>query len=448
MLTRKAGFWRAAARLAVCPAAVLVAFSALGGRANAAENAPFYLRDGDRVVFYGDSITEQSFWGAGAYADFTETYVLTRFPTMKVGFTNSGWGGDAVSWSGGGPVDVRVQRDIVDHNPTVVTVMLGMNDGKYRSFDPPTFDAYRDGYRRIVDTVLKDLPGVRLTLIEPSPYDDFTRAPNFEGGYNEVLLRYAQFVKGLAAEKGLNSADFNTPVVAMLKSARDIEPALSQKIINDRIHPGPGAHLLMAEALLKSWNAPAVVTDVEIDAAKGVVVRTVGTQVGGLIPESAKPVPRACNWTQFDDAIPMPVDLTDAATALAVRNSDFIDALDREPLQVTGLVAASYFLRIDGETVGEFSRDQLTAGVNLATLPTPMARQAAEVHKLTERRNHIHFIRWHWIQVSLFQDGTTNAIAAAGPPLLKALDDEEAEVTSQQRAKAQPVLHRFELDPR
>jgi hypothetical protein len=50
--------------------------------------------------------------------------------------------------------------------------------------------------------------------------------------------------------------------------------------------------------------------------------------------------------------------------------------------------------------------------------------------------------------VSLFQDGTTNAIAAAGPPLLKALDDEEAEVTSQQRAKAQPVLHRFELDPR
>jgi len=460
MMTRKAESWRAAARLVLCPAIVLTALSALGSLAAEAENAPFYLRDGDRVVFYGDSITEQSFWGAGAYADFTETYVLTRFPKLKVDFTNSGWGGDAVSWSGGGPVDVRVQRDIIAHNPTVVTIMLGMNDGKYRSFDQPTFDTYRDGYRRIVDTILKDLPGVRTTLIEPSPYDDFTRTTSFEGGYNAVLIRYAQFVKGLAAEKGLNVADFNSPVVAMLESARDIDPALSQKIINDRIHPGPGAHLLMAEALLRSWNAPSVVTDVEIDAGKG-VVHAVGTEISGLTPEPTTyapedtlwsyripPKPRVLGWTQTDDALPMPVDLADPATALAVHTSDFFDALDREPLQVTGLRAPAYVLKIDGETIGELTRDQLAAGINLATFPTPMSKQATEVHKLTERRNHIHFIRWHWIQVGLFQDGTTNAIAAAGPPLLKALDDEEADVTAQQRAAALPVPHHFELDPK
>jgi lysophospholipase L1-like esterase len=425
---------------------VLPALALLAARARAEPAGSFYLKDGDRVVFYGDSITEQSFWGAGAYADFTETYVLTRFPGLNVDFTNSGWGGDAVSWSGGGPVDVRVQRDIVAHNPTVVTIMLGMNDGKYRAFDQGIFDTYRDGYRKIVDTLRKDVSGLRITLIEPSPFDDVTRAPNFEGGYNAVLLRYAQFVKGLADEDWLTAADFNTPVVAMLEKAKAADPALAQKIINDRIHPGPGAHLLMAEALLKSWNAPSLVTDVEIDAAKGVAVRSEGARIGALEPEPASSR-RMFAWNETDDSLPMPVDLSDPATALAIHCSDFVDSLDREDLRVTGLGADHYALKIDGMSVGIFTKEQLAAGVGLALLPTPMAKQAAEVHKLTERRNHIHFIRWHWIEVSLSQDGTTEAIAAAVPPLLKALDDEEADVTAQQRAKAQPVAHLFQLEP-
>ena len=33
------------------------------------------------------------------------------------------------------------------------------------------------------------------------------------------------------------------------------------KLIPDRIHPIAAIHLLMAEALLRAWNAPAVVTD-------------------------------------------------------------------------------------------------------------------------------------------------------------------------------------------
>ena len=35
----------------------------------------FYLRENDRVVFYGDSITDQRL-----YTTFTETFVVTRFP--------------------------------------------------------------------------------------------------------------------------------------------------------------------------------------------------------------------------------------------------------------------------------------------------------------------------------------------------------------------------------
>src|SRR6266567_7164613 len=103
----------------------LVAFVALHARAES-----FALKDGDRVVFYGDSITDQRL-----YTTFTETYVLTRFPRMKVTFVHSGWGGDRVTGGGGGPIDVRLRRDVIAYRPSVMTIMLGMNDASYRAYD-------------------------------------------------------------------------------------------------------------------------------------------------------------------------------------------------------------------------------------------------------------------------------------------------------------------------
>src|ERR1700733_6164526 len=94
----------------------------------------FYLKDGDRVVFYGDSITDQRL-----YTTFTETFVITRFPTLDVTFTHSGWGGDRVTGGGGGPIDLRLERDVFPYHPNVVTIMLGMNDGSYRAFDQGLF---------------------------------------------------------------------------------------------------------------------------------------------------------------------------------------------------------------------------------------------------------------------------------------------------------------------
>ena len=88
----------------------------------------FYLRDGDRVVFYGDSITDQRL-----YTVLTEDFIVTRYPKLNVTFIHSGWGGDRVSGGGGGPIQVRLQRDVIAYRPTVMTVMLGMNDGQYRA---------------------------------------------------------------------------------------------------------------------------------------------------------------------------------------------------------------------------------------------------------------------------------------------------------------------------
>ena len=132
--------------------------------------APFALRDGDRVVFYGDSITQD-----GAYARFVEEYVRTRFPQWDIRFYNAGVGGDTVRGGGAGPIDVRLERDVIAFKPTVVTIMLGMNDGGYKPFDPMTLATFGEGYRAIVARLQQALPGVRLTFIRSSPFDDVAR---------------------------------------------------------------------------------------------------------------------------------------------------------------------------------------------------------------------------------------------------------------------------------
>jgi lysophospholipase L1-like esterase len=409
----------------------LVAFISIQARAEG-----FALKDGDRVVFYGDSITDQRL-----YTTFAETYVVTRFPKLNVSFVHSGWGGDRVTGGGGGPIDLRLRRDVFAYKPTVMTIMLGMNDGSYRAFDEKIFDTYATGYQHIIDSVKKELPGIRITVIQPSPFDDVTQPPRFEGGYNAVLLRYSQFVKELADREKLNVADLNAPVVAALEKAKASDAELAKKIVPDRVHPGPGGHLLMAGELLKSWNAPATVSTVTFNASAKKLPDTRGTKISGLKTGDE------ISWTQLDEALPMPVDLNDPVVALAVKSSDFIQTLDQQPLKVTGLTSDNYSLKIDGDEIGAFTKEQLAEGVNLATLPTPMAKQAAEVHKLTLQHNNVHFQRWRQIQVPLAENKSAK-VQKAVKDLMDALDDEEAGVVRQQRAAAQPKPHQFQLAPK
>ncbi|MDR0903002.1 MAG: SGNH/GDSL hydrolase family protein [Opitutaceae bacterium] len=411
--------------------AVLALFLAAAGAAS--PDSGFYLKDGDRVVFYGDSITDLR-----VYSTFTETFAVTRFPSLNVTFTHSGWGGDRVGGGGGGKIDARLERDVYAHKPTVVTVMLGMNDGGYRAFDQKLFDTYRDGIRHIADSVRKKLPGIRMTLIQPSAYDDVTRAPRFSGGYNGVLVRYGEAVKEIAAAAGQTTADLNAPVVAMLQKANAADAAIAAKLIPDRVHPGRAGGLVMAGELLKAWGAPALVSDVAIDAAGGRVASARNTVVSSLAVSGD-----GVTWAQLDGALPMPIETNNPAATLAVDASGFNDALNRQILRVTGLAAVDYELKIDGKPAGRFTAAQLAGGINLATLPTPMAAQAAEVHNLTLQRTALHNIRWRNFQVP--GERATEDVRATLPGIVGELDAAVVAVTAAQRAAARPVLRHYAL---
>src|SRR5438105_8079158 len=104
----------------------------------------FLIHVGDRVVFLGDSITEQRL-----YTTYIEAYALTRHPNWNLTFRNVGWGGDTSRLRQRAHPDEKqlfaadeaaqqkmveesvgkgLSRDLLPLKPTFVTIKFGMND--------------------------------------------------------------------------------------------------------------------------------------------------------------------------------------------------------------------------------------------------------------------------------------------------------------------------------
>ena len=444
--------------------AVLLAPS--GARADAATEPSFFLHAGDRVCFYGDSITEQRYYGVDV-----QTFVRTRFPGLQVKFVNSGVGGDRVTGGWAGPIDRRLERDVFPFQPIVVTIMLGMNDAQYRAFDEQIFNTYTNGYEHIIQSLQAHLPGVRIVLILPTPFDDVTEAPKFPGGYNAVLLRYAASVRELAAAHQLMCVDFMTPLVEVMQKVQAEDSKLAHAVIPDRIHPSPVGELVMAQALLQAWNAPATVSSVTIDAAKRAVLESDKTKVDDLAGADG-----TISWTQLDERLPFPIlglhedwphfpptensqwgshsflwpapapkwDYTNNVAQMIVKASGFYGALNQEMLKISGLSAGEYQLKINGQAVGEFSNQQLSEGINLAALRTPMLEQAYAVLALVWKQVQWRFFAWREIQLRLMDNPDQN-VQQAVDSLVAALEAQKQSDAEQQYVAARPQPTRYEL---
>jgi lysophospholipase L1-like esterase len=390
-----------------------------------------FASDGDRVAFYGDSITDNS-----PYCRQVELFNHTRFPNLNARYYNAGMSGDRVTGGGLGPVDQRLSRDLFSRRPTVVTIMLGMNDASYHPFDQGIFDTYQKGYQHIAARLKAEDPKARVWLVRPSPFDDVTRPIGFPpNGYNGVLLQYSDFVSDLAQKDGYGVVDENAPLTSVIAKINATDPTDALKVLPDRVHPGWQGDYLMSEQILKAWGAPSLVSSVVIDGKTGqevaanASIRDFHTGAGVA-------------WTEQENCLPFPIPRNDAVLNAILANSDLDQALNQEMLTVRGLEAGSYKFQIDGKVVASLTADQLATGVNLATLDTPMIQQAIQVRDLTEKRNAIWYQRWRQLDYGM-QDMPSGKLEAAK----RALDGLDDELVAEQHRVAQPKPHKFEIVP-
>jgi lysophospholipase L1-like esterase len=385
--------------------------------------ANFALKDGDRVVFYGDSITEQML-----YTNYVETLVRTRFPSLNVQFVSRGVGGDSAEGGWMGSISQRITRDVKPEKPTRIVVMLGMNDGKYLLYNPENERVFRNNYRKMLDLFQTETPTAKMTLIRSSPYDEVTRKPPVPG-YNQTLLNFGRNVEAFAKERGHEYVDFNEPVVQVLKKGRAQNNTLASSIIPDAVHPAAAGHVVMAGQLVRKWGIKGLISNVWFDAEETRLIEKESTTISDLKREN-----EGWSWTQDDLQLPFPYEPEMFASLVF---SDFNEAINRQQLRVTRLERGEYRLRIDGMEVGSWTAKELSEGVNLSYVETPMMVQAKGVMKKVFERNLDDHNFW--------REGSIPEATPHSELAKKAHQAKMQALTEATKMAAMPKAHRFEL---
>ena len=354
----------------------------------------FFLHDGQRVVFLGDSNTF-----AGQYIAYLDAYLLTRYPDRKYELLNLGLPSETACGLSEPDhpyprpdVHERLDRVLAKTKPDVVVLCYGMNDGIYYPFGEDRFKKYQDGVMDVIDRVTK--AGAKVVVLTPPPFDPqpvrdkllpkgadkFSWMRPYEG-YDDVLKRYSDWLLTLR-DKGIMVVDAHEAVSRHVEKMRKSDP--KYHLSGDGVHIDASGHWLVAQAILEAWDAPADVDAAVIDAKIG---KATAGDVSDLSLDGG-----TIRFT-WRTRLPMPAD--PAWNGRLAEVEKIADRLNRQRLTVLNAPREKYELWEGEKKVGEVGREELAAGVDLtrfADLSTYV--RAAELGKLAAERSHLLGLAW------------------------------------------------------
>ncbi|WP_410788407.1 SGNH/GDSL hydrolase family protein [Kribbella sp. C-35] len=197
------------------------------------------LRAGSTVMFTGDSITDcqrgesEDGLGFGYPLRIAGEWGL-RHPDRPVTWLNSGIAGNKVM-----DLEARWQTDVRDVRPDVVSILVGMNDVGWHTYDPDGYVIPTEEFAAAYDGLLTPLAdaGTQLILVEP------------------FLLPISGTIEVGAARVG---------VEGRRKWRADLDPKI--QVVRE-LAQKHGAHLLAADGMFAELSAT---TDPEYWCADGV----------------------------------------------------------------------------------------------------------------------------------------------------------------------------------
>jgi len=386
----------------------------------------FALKDGDTLVFLGDSIT-----AARGYTKIVELYTLMRYPERRVKFWNAGQGGDTAA----GAV-ARLDRDVFAHGATVVTVAFGVNDiGWGTKADQEHKQKYLDGIRTIVTECQKR--HVRVFICSPAVlHQDPDKAET------EFLQTMADEGMALAKSLGAGTIDLSRGMREVQRKVVEANAHEKESKNITRLHVEDGVHLndlgqlAMAWAMLKGLGAEAEVSDTVVDAAAGKVVSATGCKVTDV-----KKLADGVTFVRKDFGLPMNLGVL---SSLQYRFIPVPDTLNGYRLTVKGLAAGRYTISVEGRGLGTWDAKQLAEGLNISSATAdgwqpggPWDAQSDIVKDIVDARDKL----WMGGRVQA-QHNDTNPKSAGLAAEFNRIDQQ---ITELARAQAKPYPYRFEV---
>jgi len=331
------------------------------------------FKSGDKIAFIGNSITHN-----GDFHHYILLYYATRFPDKKVTFYNLGIKGDNAN-----SFLRRMDADIVPHKADWSIVMAGMNDVNRGLYAPekqnePDIQQRKEralkDFESYYDSFLTRLKRTKTNIIlqKPSIYDqtgDLT-AVNLVG-VNDALERCGKIVDKLAKKHKVLVIDYWTIMNEVNANLQQTD-VKSTIVGQDRVHPGPLGHFVMAYTFLKAMDTPNNVSSLTID--KGSITDVKYGTVSNL-----NMLEDELTFDYREERLPFPVP-PEAEKALTL--IPFTDDFNTQLLQVKDLEEGVYALTIDDILISNFTQEELAKGINLAERKnTPPYQQALKVFK-------------------------------------------------------------------
>ncbi len=205
------------------------------------------LKRGDRIVFAGDSVTDDGRGrpvgeGGGlgnGFVRMTDTFLTVDYPDLLIRCTNMGVGGNTSS-----DLLARYDTDVLALHPDWVVLCIGFND-VWRQFDSPTLpdwavspEKYRENLNAMADKTTAKMVWMTPYFLEPELGDPMRRR----------MDEYGKIMKDEAKKRGI-------PCIDLQEAFQDIlTHRHSSSITWDRIHPGWTGSLIIARKLLKFFE--------------------------------------------------------------------------------------------------------------------------------------------------------------------------------------------------
>ncbi len=388
-----------------------------------------------RVAVIGDSITEQKL-----YSKYIEAYLLACTGRSDIHVFQFGWSGERA-----GGFANRLENDLSLFKPNVATTCYGMNDGSYKPYAPEIGAEYEKNMRAVL-AGLKRIGVQAVAVGSPGGVDpDFFNRPTVPGAvYNDNLAHLRDIAKNLAAEFAQPFANVHDTMMAALPKAKAALGREYAPFGGDGFHPAPAGQLLMAEAFLKALGFDGDLGTITIDVG-GASTATAGHQVSPvkLPPGTVQLV--STRWPFCFDA--------DSKNAGSTRSilpfTRFNEDLNRLTLKVTRLDAPKAKVRW-GESVREFRREQLEAGINLTAEfdRTPFdAAFAGLLNAIAQKQAYETLLVKNLVTHMRNLGAEDPKVAAAFDKLKQRLAAEHAKQDASVRKQLQPVTHTIHIEP-
>lgn len=387
------------------------------------DSKDFFFKAGDRVLFLGDSITEQY-----QYSTDIELYLTTRFPKWNCLFLNAGISGDTANGGAG-----RFASHVLAEKPTAITINFGMNDGGYGAFNP-------NGQKTFIEKTEKMLTdakaaNVRVALCSPNAVD--RRVAERFKLYLETQKQFYEPLAGLAAKHGFSFVDQYAITRSELERM-EREEAKTVIPFGDGFHTSSNGGMMMAHAILTGLKAPALVSDVALDVSK----KDAKTQACTV--SNASVAVDEVEFDRLDESLPIPVQ-KDWVTLLPYLND--LKDFNWYGLKVAGLAEGNYKLSIDGIEIGKYSSKQLAEGVNIGNVTSgPIHAQAQKVFEAINAKNALVHQRFRGVVMFNAPDWLADVVAERKPAELNKRLDQIKAKQAEVYELAKPAKHHWKLE--